>query len=226
MRLLSLIILGLMAWEGKAAWAMTAKEKTLFTIGGGCAAGAGVGLYLDSTDKDPRKSTQGTVAASALIGCASSAVFSWLFMDDDQFAADRLADHLEEQLADMQKAVRTSDYRPSGHAQLLDFLKLEENFTGPAALAQMVDPGCEQWRFSLAFDGKSLDDLYIPVSRDVIIRNVEFLVVAPKPGMSPDTICVKPNYPFGYLNLELPGLDSLLYKRGEAAAKRAKKGSK
>ena len=221
MRLRHALLLGFAFTTGNA-YGATAKEKTLLTIGGGCAAGAGVGLYLDSTNDKPGKSTQGTVAASALIGCASSALFSWLFMEDDQAAAHQRADHLEQQLSDMQRAVRTSDYRPSGRAQILDSLKLEENYQGPEALEKMVDPSCEKWNFSLSFDGKGLDDLYLPVSRDVIIKNVEFMVVAPKPGASPETICVKPNYPFGYLNLELPGLDTILYKHGEAAAKRAK----
>lgn len=207
------------------AFSATSKEKSLMTIGAGCAFGTGVGAYLDSKNDNPQKSQLGGFAASCVTGAILSGIYNYFFMEDDQTAAYQRADHLEEQLNDMKRSVRTSDYRSSGKAQMLDFLKLDENYSGPSALEKMIDPACEKWNFSFSFDGKSLDDLYLPVSRDVIIKNVEFMIVAPKPGVSPETICVKPNYPFGYLNLELPGLDSLLYKHGEAAAKKSK-GSK
>lgn len=204
------------------AYGLTSKEKSVWATLGGCGGGAAVGGYLDSQDKTANKSSTGTIAMSGLVGCVTGAAFSYFVMDDDQSAADKRADHAEHQLEEFRRSVRTNEYRPSGTAKMLDYLKLEENFTGPAALEKIVDPACEKWSFSLAFDGRSFQDAYLPVSRDIIIKNVEFLIVAPKAGSSPETICVKPNYPFGYLNLELPGLDTMLYKHGEAAAKQQK----
>ena len=220
------ISLSLAIWVLGTSCATTSRDKLLRDMAIGASVGAGAGAYSNSQNKDPNKSESGTILLSALTGAVFAAGVNYFLVEDDQKALAQRADHLESQLEDMKRSVRTSDYRPSGSARLLDQLKLEENFKGPESLQKMVDPSCDQWRFSLAFDGKSATDLYIPVSRDVIIRNVEFIISAPKPGASPETICVKANYPFGYLNLELPGLDSLLYKHGEAAAKRAKETAK
>ncbi len=61
---------------------MSSKEKAIWTIGGGCVAGGGIGAYLDSRDTSPKKSPTGTIASSALIGCLTGALWSWFFQDD------------------------------------------------------------------------------------------------------------------------------------------------
>ena len=187
----------------------TSKEKSLMTIADGCGSGAAIGSYLSgkADNNDPAK----TVLGNTLIGCASGALFSWIFQNDDQEKAVKENAHLKKQISELKRVIASGTHGASGSAKFMDHLKLQERFSGDQALNKLTDPGCNKYRFSLGFTHSSQNEIYIPVSSDVVIRAFEYYVVFPKDTERTDITCVKPAEPFGYLDLEIAGLGDSLF---------------
>jgi hypothetical protein len=196
------------------ALALTAKEKALFTTLGGCATGGGVGAYLDARDDHPRKSTQGTIASSALIGCATGALFSWIFMDDDQAALARDNDNLRKKLSEYDTLLRTKGGPPDKGMKFEDSITSSSIPKGslPGDLSILLNPGCRAVEFRLGFDQSGNRDAYIPVNGQVAIQAFRYYLVVPEDGSDRD--CVKPDPGFGYLEKEFTNLGEILINKG------------
>lgn len=211
MKKTALIALVLFSSEGMAA--LTSKEKALWTTAGGCAIGGGVGGYLDSKDDDPRKSSQGTIAGSAVVGCLTGALFSWVFMDDDQGALARDNDNLRTKLGEYEGLLRDRSGNIGGRS-------FDDTITSkpvgkkdlPSELSQLINQGCEAREFSLGFDGGTGKAKFIPVNGQVAIQSFKYYLVVPKDGSDRD--CVKPHSAYGYLEKEITNLGEILINKG------------
>ena len=192
--------------------AMTAKEKAIGTIGGGCVVGGGIGGYLDSQDKDPSKSSQGTIASSALVGCLSGALFSWLLQNDDQAALARDNDNLRNKMAEYETLLRTKGKGDTGRFEDTITSGAVPKGSMPSELSPLVTPGCKAVEFRLGFDHSGNKEAYIPVNGQVAIQAFKYYLIVPEDGSDRD--CVKPHPSFGYLEKEFTNLGEILINKG------------
>lgn len=215
---IGLIVLGLVSINAQA---MTSKEKGLWTTLGGCAAGGGVGAYLDSQDDDPRKSSRGTIASSALIGCATGALFSWAFMDDDQAALSRDNDNLRTKLAEYEGLLKDRSGNV-GSRSFNDTISSRPVDKGglPSELSEIMSEGCEAREFSLGFDGGTGRERFIPVNGQVAIQAFKYYLIVPKDGSDRD--CVRAHPQYGYLEREISNLGEILINKGVNSNGRSK----
>lgn len=197
----------------------SSREKAYMSIGAGCLLGTGVGAYKA---QDKANHQQAALAVNTLIGCASGALFSWLFHNDDQSLLVRQNDALTTRIEELERVIRTSN-KGSPNPKYLDSLQLQENFSGDEALAKLIDPKCTYHRFYLGFEGRSLSNLYIPVDDGIVIKSLEYYVTRPKDPKDKSTVCVRDLKPYGYLSLELPGLGDILFNHAKSSLQKQKK---
>lgn len=208
----SILALGLLLTSGAEA-RMTAKQKTLTWSFGGCGVGLAVGFGL--AERDNENDRAATIGTNTAIGCALGLISSWLWVKDDQASLAKERDHALAQLDELKRATASSVYRTSDKAKFGDFLSMTENYQGSNALNKLVSKDCVAHRFYLGFDGRELTDVYIPVSEDIIIKSLEYYVIRPKNLNDKEVVCVEPIQPFGYLSLELQGIDNILFKHAK-----------
>lgn len=204
----------------------SSKDRAIQFSIGGCGVGLATGLYMDSQDNASDKDTVGTLGINTAIGCGLGMAWSYFFVDDDQEQLVRQNDAQRKKIEDLERVIRTSSGRGSDKAKFLDSMQLQENFQGKEALTRLVDPNCLTHRFYLGFDGRAMSNLYIPVDEGIVITSLEYFVARPKNSNDRSTVCVKDLKPFGYLNLELPGLGDLLFSHAKTTLRKQKEYSK